>query len=563
MAADKKISQLDAAAAISGTELIEVVQGGVNKRTTPAAIKTFIGDAAPTGEGQNDGLLTHEDKTKLNGIEAGATADQTAQEIATAIDADGTAESTIKAALALNHVSNKTQQFFHGFMGRTGSSLSFNNGTFTLTLAVPTSQTLYINGVPYVLTGNLTAQLAVEAPAVGIWYITVSISAGVPVLTASQDAWDIEALTAIPCATVFWTGTAGAVMDERHGHDRNLELHKYLHLTVGARIQNDGSFAQTRPTTANDGHIELVAGTLWDEDIDNAISTAKGKLCRLWFETAAGVWTFVDGTDNTGYDRPFIWNAGTSRVQFPETDNTYTLADAGPSGMVPLWVYASNDVDRPLYVVTPAMAAAYSNISSARTATAPVLPFAPELKLLYRWIFRGDGEYQEAADYRTASSLPSGGVSAPVASSVSFAPSGGIVATNVQAAIEELDTEKLPITGGTIATYQETGATLTFLAEADGDIEVPLDGRQRSLTITGDCSLVAVPPTTPQCGSAVVWILINTGTPPTIGLPAAWNWPESVTAAIPTTNAARCRLLLASTPQEWVVADVLPIGVPA
>ena len=40
-------------------------------------------------------------KNKLDGIEASATADQTAQEIATAIDADATAETTLKSALGL------------------------------------------------------------------------------------------------------------------------------------------------------------------------------------------------------------------------------------------------------------------------------------------------------------------------------------------------------------------------------------------------------------------------------------------------------------------------------
>ena len=69
---DLKISQLPAASALAGTEALPVVQEGANKRATPAAIKSFIGDAAPTGEGQNDGLLTHEDKAKLDGIEAGA-----------------------------------------------------------------------------------------------------------------------------------------------------------------------------------------------------------------------------------------------------------------------------------------------------------------------------------------------------------------------------------------------------------------------------------------------------------------------------------------------------------
>ncbi len=40
---NKKISELSAAAALAGTELIEIVQGGVNVRTTPAAIAALGG----------------------------------------------------------------------------------------------------------------------------------------------------------------------------------------------------------------------------------------------------------------------------------------------------------------------------------------------------------------------------------------------------------------------------------------------------------------------------------------------------------------------------------------
>lgn len=98
---DAKISQLPAVTSLSGSEPIPVVQSGATKRATPAQIKTYIADAAPTGDGQNDGLLTHEDKAKLDGIEAGATGDLTAQEIANAIDADATAETTLKSALGL------------------------------------------------------------------------------------------------------------------------------------------------------------------------------------------------------------------------------------------------------------------------------------------------------------------------------------------------------------------------------------------------------------------------------------------------------------------------------
>ena len=334
----------------------------------------------------------------------------------------------------------------HGFEGRSGSSLSMT-GT-VLTLSVPSSQVVWLDGVRYALTSDLTIDLG-ASPAVGNHFVVAQDDGnGALELSASQSAWSITNTSYTPCALIYWNGTAGAVMEERHGHDRNLAQHAYLHSTRGAAIENDGSFAQTRPTTTYDAQIELVAGSLWDEDIENLISTAQGKLCRHWYETASNTWTWVNGTDNGGYDQPFLWNSGTSRVQFPESDNSYALADAGPSAFVPVWVYASNDVTRPIYVVTPALTAAYNTLGTARAETAPVLPFAPKLKLLYRWIIRGDGQYQEAADYRTSSSLPGGGVTAPTAASVSFNPSGDLAATNVQAALEELDTEKAPAANG-------------------------------------------------------------------------------------------------------------------
>ncbi len=47
---DKKISQLDAAAALDGTELVELVQSGANKRTTAQAIADLAGSTVPNVE---------------------------------------------------------------------------------------------------------------------------------------------------------------------------------------------------------------------------------------------------------------------------------------------------------------------------------------------------------------------------------------------------------------------------------------------------------------------------------------------------------------------------------
>ncbi len=58
----------------------------------------------------------------------------------------------------------------------------------------------------------------------------------------------------------------------------------------------------------------------------------------------------------------------------------------------------------------------------------------------------------------------SGTIAAQTASNITFTPGGGITASNVQAALEELDTEKLNITGGTITGNLEIGTagSLTF-----------------------------------------------------------------------------------------------------
>jgi len=436
--------------------------------------------AVPTGVGESDGLMSHEDKAKLDGIEDSASADQSAQEIATAISEDGTALDTLKSAIGeasagdeespgssglmssgdkdkLNGIepsAEVNQIVFHGVENRADSYFSQDGTVLSFNVPPAGGVSIWLNGKEYPLTEDLSIDLG-EVPDIGLHFIAAVESMGAVALQDMGGPWNILDNGGTPIAMEYWNGTLGAIMDERHGHDRNLGLHEYLHKTVGARIANDGSFAQTRPTTANDGHLELVAGSLWDEDIENEISTEQAKLVRNWYETASGVWTWANGVDNGGYDRPYIWNSGTSRLSYPSTASAYALTDCADNRYIAVWVYASNDVDRPIYVVTPALAAPYTTVANARAALAPVLPFAPELKLLYRWIYRGDGEYQEAADYLTASSLPSGGVSAPVAASVTFSPSGNIAAANVQAALEELDNEKQSAsTDGIIGTYR-------------------------------------------------------------------------------------------------------------
>lgn len=365
---------------------------------------------------------------------------------------------------ALLNRANAAKQF-HGFENRTDTTVAFDSSTHVFTLGVPSSATVWLGGTEYTLTEDLTVDFDDTGLAVGSWFVTISAPGGVPQLNASQTPWSISNLTYTPVAAVYWDGTVGVVQEERHGAQRNLELHSYLHHTVGSRIQNDGSFTQNRPTTTNDDTLELTAGSLWDEDILNEISTAQGKLCRLWYETASGVWKTVAGTDNGGYDRPFLWNGITSRVQYPNTGSSYALTDVNANDYIPVWVYATNDVDRPIYIVVPSLAAGYNAAADARDAERPSFPYAPEVKLLYRWIYKGDGNYIEGEDYRTSGSLPGAGLSSPPASTITVSTIDTLESTDVQAALEELALN----TGVTIANLPGTPSTGMTARITDGD----------------------------------------------------------------------------------------------
>lgn len=69
--------------------------------TRSLSIAGGTGTALPLATDSLDGLMAAADKARLDGIEAGATADQTGQEMASAIAAEPTAVSTLAVALAV------------------------------------------------------------------------------------------------------------------------------------------------------------------------------------------------------------------------------------------------------------------------------------------------------------------------------------------------------------------------------------------------------------------------------------------------------------------------------
>ena len=266
-----------------------------------------------------------------------------------------------------------------------------------------------------------------------IYYIMFTDASGV--LEANATAWNLR--TDVPVATAYFDGAAtnAAVVKETHNHTRNIDWHINAHLTIGARYESGLNLAAPIDS-GNQGTLSIGAGVIYDEDI--RINILSQSNARLWRQASAGVYTWLD--IDRGY--PGTLNA----PQYLRTSD-WTMQAVGGTNFACYWVYASGDINRPIYVVPTQAGNPHNTVAIARGETPPILAgmgLSSELKLIFRLIYKGDGAFQESTDYRTSSSLPSGFVSSTTAAAVTFEPAGDVTSTDVQSAIEELDFVKEP-----------------------------------------------------------------------------------------------------------------------
>ncbi len=188
---------------------------------------------------------------------------------------------------------------------------------------------------------------------------------------------------------------------------------------------------------------------------------------RGWYQVSSGVYTFAD------YATPYLGTAG--QPQYLDTD-TYTLTNVGATDFARYWVYAADDTTRHMYIIPTQAATAYNNIVTARTEDTPEvlgLNINADMKLLYSFIYKGNGEFQESEDYRTSSTVPGGGVETIPAGSVSFMPTGDVAATDVQTAIGEVDTEKAALAGADFTGAVDVADALTADSVTADAVEDP------------------------------------------------------------------------------------------
>lgn len=300
-------------------------------------------------------------------------------------------------------------------------TVSFNSTNQTLSI---TSITYWYLGEKYTssstLTCNINNILTLSPNTTYYFYFDNSIGT----LTCSNVSWNVKTVT--PVCTVFWNGTIGAIGAEWHNYKRDLDWHLWAHKTIG--VQYDSGLALTKPSVAFPSSLQIEGGDLYDEDL--LITIIQQTLCRILYRVDGSTYTFVSSS---------VPYAGTTNAPKYLNTTTYTLTDVGASNFAVMWVYACNDIDKPIWICPTHATSSYNTIAGARAEVSPALygfNLSPEFKLIYKFIYKGNGEFQEATDYRKSSSVPSGGTPSLNATAVSFLPTEAIPSTTVQTAIE-------------------------------------------------------------------------------------------------------------------------------
>lgn len=304
-----------------------------------------------------------------------------------------------------------------GFPNRDDSTIAFDNGTRTLTVAPTGSQfEYYVRGVKYTYS---VAQTVSIDDTEGLWHFYFD---GYQLKTSQSFTSDIF-LNSAYVAILYWNASENETVyfgEERHGLTMDGATHRYLHNLNGAVYINGlglGDFTVDEDGSNNShAHFSVADGTIYDEDIVHSIAdgtpqdlSTVANLPVLYRLGAAGNWrkktadTFpviYPGTVPT-YD---LTNTLLAYNDFDGT--TWSLQEVGNGNYVLVHVLATNDRNTPVVAILGTNEYGNKNEASdgARTELASLtgLPFA-ELVPLGTVIFETSNGYTNTVKARIVS----------------------------------------------------------------------------------------------------------------------------------------------------------------
>ena len=316
----------------------------------------------------------------------------------------------------------------------------------------------YINGVRHIKTGPVSL---VHSATEGGYFFYYDENGDFVVTTTP---WELQRHA--PVAYVYYSGTEGIGYEERHTIYVDSLTHEALHFSIGTFIQSGFNLTDYSLDQGDDAGIRwgLAAGVVRDEDLATAVAAiATGNYTHAYREGVTGAFTFAQGQDD-----PVI--ANNVFAEWNEfTGSTWQTTEAANGDRVNYFIFATPGIDPAKQVLIVPGQAVHATLQDAEAEVLEALDMgglvAQEIAGIWRITFRLNsantsyGKAQiEQVDQIFAARSGSVTASAPTdhqtlahrsqpgshpAAAVTFTPAGNIAAVELQAALEELDAEKL------------------------------------------------------------------------------------------------------------------------
>lgn len=219
-----------------------------------------------------------------------------------------------------------------GFLNQTETTIAFDDGTNTFTLApTGTSCSYYRAGVKYTITGAKSCVLSAATALTVIHFVYIDATDGT--LSTSTAPWTLDAAsTKVPVATVARNSACTPTYllgEERHSCLISRRDHWYLHATRGT-VYSSGA-ALTGPTVGSSTNanktVAVTAAGIFDEDIYTttaAISAGNGSTDAFYtiaYRTSATTWAWARSVV------PFKY-AGAGAIEW-DSNGTMTASGVG------------------------------------------------------------------------------------------------------------------------------------------------------------------------------------------------------------------------------------------
>lgn len=251
-----------------------------------------------------------------------------------------------------------------GFVDRTSSTYSFNEGTRTFSLVPSPTFDIYFRGTKYTISTTKTIQIANTS---GGRYIIYNYTSG-----QLEDVGSVPDIRgSILVAYIYWDASnqkAIIVGDERHGVARDTQWHYSEHRNRGAVWRSGGGLTYT---LANPSTITIGVGApliIADEDIEHNIthSATPNQVYQQILETAASLPVlYLNGTSyvqTTASTTPYLY--GANRAQYnPVSNGVGSLSQANSGQYINYWLVATNDSVYPIKLIVGHHA--YNNLPQA------------------------------------------------------------------------------------------------------------------------------------------------------------------------------------------------------